>query len=251
MEQVVYGFLKFTFFDCPERPDCLHFGYLGRCLFVVLIEMLIFGAIIFHYYQYLLYIQNIVSIVGFVIILSLALLMMHDAFDILRCKFLYELRSYYVFEISVNKNHSQSNYNRYRLLVENLAMTKFKKLSNDNCSVCRDPMETNHRKYVIQCGHTFHTHCLDQYEKSKNIDDYSPFNKCPLCRCSYHYRLEKFVFNEKYFEQLPIIYQPLSEYQLRISSFFDKLIWIYVIPNDEQKTIFEFLSDFKEYYNER
>lgn len=49
-------------------------------------------------------------------------------------------------------------------------------LNLDECSICLELLDNKFQKYLLECGHQFHTTCLkDWYNKSK----YG--YKCPLC----------------------------------------------------------------------
>lgn len=51
---------------------------------------------------------------------------------------------------------------------------------NEECSVCLEEIENKNRAFLEECGHSFHTKCLNSWINN------SPFNMptylCPLCR---------------------------------------------------------------------
>jgi len=50
----------------------------------------------------------------------------------------------------------------------------------DNCSVCRELLNTNEQKFTLECNHTFHTSCI--------INSFRITNACPMCRSTAGYR---------------------------------------------------------------
>lgn len=48
-------------------------------------------------------------------------------------------------------------------------------MMGDSCAICLNPVRQTRHTPKIQCGHMFHTSCLNSWEKNGN-------DRCPLCR---------------------------------------------------------------------
>uniref|UniRef100_A0A6C0IVR3 RING-type domain-containing protein n=1 Tax=viral metagenome TaxID=1070528 RepID=A0A6C0IVR3_9ZZZZ len=49
-------------------------------------------------------------------------------------------------------------------------------LEPEECSICLEPLDNRFQKYILECGHQFHTTCLKDWYK--NCDS---GYRCPLC----------------------------------------------------------------------
>lgn len=227
------GFIDFAFLSNEKRPPVYEEVrcYLPRCVLFVIMEILISYLIVSFYYHNALCITNILSILPFIVILLSVLVILVNAADSLRVLLLYELRNYYEIEIFENKNPSLYNKNQYAFLVKRGAMIRHRKFTKNDCPICQMPLKETESKSILQCGHLYHTQCLNEYEAFNNINHNNHFGKCSLCREDYHYKLGKFAFNENYFDEIPMIYRPLPLYYDRVGDVFDDYVWDkFVIP---------------------
>ena len=54
---------------------------------------------------------------------------------------------------------------------------------NDQCVICMECMESNHNLVTLDCGHKFHSSCLEKWVcLDNNFDPYEDFKSCPCCR---------------------------------------------------------------------
>ena len=63
---------------------------------------------------------------------------------------------------------------------------KAKAMNQKECAICIDSLSSHHKqKYILSCGHVYHKHCLDSFERF----DLAGTNKCPMCRAMYSKKL--------------------------------------------------------------
>ena len=58
---------------------------------------------------------------------------------------------------------------------DNTISLNFERLQQSECSICFEKYENDSNIKITQCGHIFHSKCLDNYISSGN-------RVCPLCR---------------------------------------------------------------------
>eukprot|EP01083_Nonionella_stella_P161428 528774_1 len=69
--------------------------------------------------------------------------------------------------------------------------------SNKQCVICSQSMRmaTNIDRYLLQCGHCYHSECLNQWECQQNMyNKWQLHYHCPLCRISYS-KFDRFDYN--------------------------------------------------------
>ena len=110
------------------------------------------------------------------------------------------------FEGMLSDNYKYSE--EYRYFTEIEAYKQYERFNGKECGICLDQFELNYANKnsltLLFCGHLFHKSCLKQNEdhKWKERHIYKPFGKCPLCRCKYDVKREKFRFNPNYWDSI-------------------------------------------------
>ena len=77
-----------------------------------------------------------------------------------------------------------------------------------DCPICLDSFEeVDSSRALLQCGHLFHSDCIDKWEQEQwtNGRCIRPFCQCPCCRRWYHSDFEKFEYDTNY--EHPKFYQ--------------------------------------------
>ena len=85
---------------------------------------------------------------------------------------------------------------------------KYHKQYNDQstCTICMGEYEDGEEQQILNCGHSYHKSCLEQYEYHKwnNCDRNwpHPYCECPLCRRQYHADVDKYDYDKNFKQPL-------------------------------------------------
>eukprot|EP01083_Nonionella_stella_P081288 223820_1 len=66
-----------------------------------------------------------------------------------------------------------------------------------DCAICLESFRNDQCSYLIHCGHRFHTHCLQKYEKTKPI-----CCECPYCKERYLTTTQRCVFIPSFYSSV-------------------------------------------------
>lgn len=198
----------------------------------VMIEFAIILVIMYIIYC-LNYITNPISI-GLVILLTLLIMILsYNIFDVLRAVIVCELKRYYRYQVFTMKRDSLENKEYYRSLAECTSYWKARDHINDNCAICKDPLNDHAPKNILWCGHIFHTTCFREYEEI-NYHQNEKYNKrsgkCPLCRKYYYFEYHKFTFDPNYYDKAQTLYQTTPSFYMPIDEFIGRIFWEFFTP---------------------
>lgn len=77
--------------------------------------------------------------------------------------------------------YKYESYNRKirRNIIDNLQVKHYIKIG-ETCPICYDEINTRKNAFLTDCGHSFHFHCIIQYDYKNSFD--KDGISCPICR---------------------------------------------------------------------
>lgn len=115
---------------------------------------------------------------------------------------------------------------------------KESKDKNESCSICSEELKENNKLSKLNCGHIFHTHCIEEWREKKKT--------CPLCR---HNSIDIYdKYNDMWSNRIIYTYNvnnknnirdiPINTVELTFGNSFNQPLDVGDIPSNVKKLTF-------------
>ena len=221
------------------------------CLLYLIYDSIFQSFITIIFYNHILNINNIFTVIIFAIIIVFDILSAISDFGYIRRGIIIDMDSFLRFAITADIQNQYVDLfiwcNKFIAYLLYFGNHQYEKLE---CSICQEEYEQNNQANdlsLLRCGHKYHSKCLHQYEKHWyiNIRPKSSL-KCPYCRRPYSMSLTKYKFNPTYFHEFNLLHDVTKIQRLveKINSVRWYIIsymqhhWTFIIPVIMLKFIF-------------
>ena len=139
------------------------------------------------------------------ILVTIIIILCIDTFGIISGAIIYDLSQSFYHDCYNKSSQFEEDYIFYSKI---FAYDKFTLYDNSKCMICHGNYmddDMNYDKQLLQCGHMYHKHCLqqnEQYQWNNNLYEYG-LSQCAHCRNGYDADTQKYDYDENYWSTLP------------------------------------------------